>query len=545
MKLFDKKGSSRIGWFIAVALMCCFLIVGTNAIAKRSGFKSKVFSSPKSTKRFKFKQTKNTNDRSNKPKIVKHKPSIGNRVVKKQKVVTPKPRSLAQQQKVATSRQAFKTQKQRFKKRKVATSNKSTNKVKPVIVNKTYNQWNVNARTSNSSTYYSRRGAYYNGWQQPLYVTNSYSSFGMWDSVGLWFMLDHMNDRRYRQMYYHHSSTSGMMEWRREADRLALSNVKLRRQLAEMDSANTTLSSQGVKHNSNYVPDGVDMDILMSSEMLSQNKPTLRFCTGPLDKNYYAIGKLLSKNIQSVHLTVISTEGTGENLSKLDKEQCDGAMVQRDGYAVHLNGNMESTLNYQRIFSPYKEVIHLICNLESGVEDLSDLNDDHTVMIGSKQSGSYVTWTNMVNENDDYRQVNTVAIGGALAKTKLISNQHDCLLTVSGLNTRFMMDIETLNRNNEDVNLELVEWNDDILDDIIDPDRKQIYKQIVLDDGTYPSIQIDNKFGVFNVDTNVATVPADIIINNNWISNNSVVFELLTSELINQSNQITRLVSTK
>ncbi|MCE5244852.1 MAG: hypothetical protein ABFD98_19770 [Syntrophobacteraceae bacterium] len=118
-----------------------------------------------------------------------------------------------------------------------------------------------------NSTYYTRRNVFYTsyGWSAPGYAFGSYSSFGIWDAMMLWFMLDHLNDHRYASMYYHHRDDPGMQQFRKEAERLSLENADLREKLKDLDTRTKAMEAQGMKPDPSYVPDDAANVALASS----------------------------------------------------------------------------------------------------------------------------------------------------------------------------------------------------------------------------------------------------------------------------------------
>jgi len=109
---------------------------------------------------------------------------------------------------------------------------------------------------SSGSDYYSRRTVFYDtySWQPPIYTYHSYSSFGIWDAMMLWFMLDHINDRQYSEMYYHHRDDPGMQQFRKELDRMSAENAELKEKVKQLDESTKSLEQQGVKVDPSYVP---------------------------------------------------------------------------------------------------------------------------------------------------------------------------------------------------------------------------------------------------------------------------------------------------
>jgi hypothetical protein len=73
------------------------------------------------------------------------------------------------------------------------------------------------------------------GWQAPSYAMGGQRSFGVWDGLFLWFMLDHLTRPGYGDFFRSHQSDPGYQQWRAEADRLATENADLKRKLDALD----------------------------------------------------------------------------------------------------------------------------------------------------------------------------------------------------------------------------------------------------------------------------------------------------------------------
>jgi hypothetical protein len=80
----------------------------------------------------------------------------------------------------------------------------------------------------------------------------SYNQFGMWDAMALWYMMDHIHDSQYRNMYYNQQNNPDMIKWRKEADRLAKDNTELKSKLETMD--NEVAQLKGTPRDEKYVP---------------------------------------------------------------------------------------------------------------------------------------------------------------------------------------------------------------------------------------------------------------------------------------------------
>ncbi|HBF33289.1 TPA: hypothetical protein DDW35_01870 [Candidatus Sumerlaeota bacterium] len=130
-----------------------------------------------------------------------------------------------------------------------------------------------NVRTNSGTTrvvtvnhYYLQRDDFYNrySYSTPSWAYRSSPSFGMWDAMFLWFMLDHINDRQYSSMYYHHYDDPAIQAWRREADTLARDNADLRAKLATLDSSQQGFAN--VQRDPSYLPQEVGATALSAEQ---------------------------------------------------------------------------------------------------------------------------------------------------------------------------------------------------------------------------------------------------------------------------------------
>lgn len=168
-----------------------------------------------------------------------------------------------QQKKSATFNRRQKAEQAKFSKkdtnRSVSADTYKSNPIYQRARNSGYNRGN----------YYARRDSFYGGrgYSAPGYYYNSYSSFGMWDAMFMWMMLDSMNDR----MYYNHMSDPGFKQWRSEADRLSAENAELKAKLAQLDTKVATLD--GTPKDANYMPKDVPVDVALASDVMETAAP--------------------------------------------------------------------------------------------------------------------------------------------------------------------------------------------------------------------------------------------------------------------------------
>lgn len=141
-------------------------------------------------------------------------------------------------------------------------------------------------RYSSYDSWYSSRSSWYGGmgWGPPVYAYRSYPSFGMWDALFLWFMLDSISNASHTAWFYNHQQDPGYVDWRREADRLSADDADLKQKLADLDAR--TQAMNGEPRDPNYMPPDAKPELALASEHAvapqppSTGHPTLYFLLG-------------------------------------------------------------------------------------------------------------------------------------------------------------------------------------------------------------------------------------------------------------------------
>lgn len=118
---------------------------------------------------------------------------------------------------------------------------------------------------------YAARNVFYERqhWSPPPYMYQSSPSFGIFDAMMLWFILDHLTEPRYAQMAYHMSDDPGFRQWREEAGRLSGENAELRQKVEQLDARMKEYEGQGVKKEPGFVPEGVSPAVVVAPEAVA------------------------------------------------------------------------------------------------------------------------------------------------------------------------------------------------------------------------------------------------------------------------------------
>jgi TRAP-type uncharacterized transport system substrate-binding protein len=335
-------------------------------------------------------------------------------------------------------------------------------------------------------------------------IYQSSPSFGAFDALFLWSMLDNPH------YGYHHYNDPAYQEWRREADRLAADNADLRKQLEELDRG---ISLQSGERNPNFLPEGVEWDVIYAPAFVEATRPVLRVCTGGTDGTYFRAAGAYDNLLSNVDVEVVATEGSTHNLALIEGGNCDAAFVQRDAYFVYQDENADAAIELRRVGQLYEEHTHLFCSTGSDIYDLSDLDgrDDVVMYAGTRGSGGNVTWRNLVRADDGLAGITTV---NKDATDATFGAPNHCGIYVGYLNSQHMQTISNATGAKE---VRLVDIETVNTRAIRDPEGQDVYTESEIAEDTYASQRGWNDTGWF-ADTPTLTVPVDIVINEAWLA---------------------------
>lgn len=368
--------------------------------------------------------------------------------------------------------------------------------------NKVVNKIALTSSPAKLRTYNSRRENFYSGYTPPTYVYNSSPSFGAWDAMFLWMMLDRPS---YHSTYYHHQNDPGFKEWRREAEKQAATNAELKAKLDKLDAQVNGM--KGTKVDPSYTPTGVDSDLMLAENVvkgLNKELTVLNLATAVSGNNYWKLGSLVKQNTD-VGVNLITSAGSMENLKNLASGKVDAAIVQADAFKVWQKEHPTVKLISKQ--APlYREYIHVLANRKSGITKISELTDKHTVYL-TKDSGSEVTWKAFGIENPNYKLVSTKYASPSEALLKVASEPNSVMVFVSGLNS------DLIKRANEyGKTVKLLEIKDHSLDKATDQYGNKVYTFTSIPGDTYKNIQD----GVFFDSVETLTVDAVLVLSEEW-----------------------------
>ncbi|MGC8660471.1 MAG: TAXI family TRAP transporter solute-binding subunit, partial [Desulfomonilaceae bacterium] len=366
------------------------------------------------------------------------------------------------------------------------------------------------------NNYYSNRDNYYRsqGYQPPPYAYNTAPSFGLFDSLFLFWMLDHITNRNVAATAYNHSDDPGYKKWRQEADNLAKDNTDLKAKLDELDKQ--VKSMAGTPKDPGYLPKGVPPDVALAATALAAKKPEkppLRLVTGQEGGWYAKFGNIFSKDAQNLDVTLINSPGSMDNLKMLADGKADLGIVQSDALAL-----MQKKFPGKKLVSEqtslFLEYIQLIANRAGGIKSINDIDPKKNIVyIGPAGSGSALTWEALCEKNESYRKVRTVNSDFMTALREVEKNPRALMLFVGGLNSDFLKKAEEAAKKNG--NLTLVAVDDKSVKDEKDENGNPIYSMVTIPGNIYPYLE---KGWIFSHETKTLAVHAVLVLRSEWAS---------------------------
>jgi TRAP transporter TAXI family solute receptor len=382
--------------------------------------------------------------------------------------------------------------------------------------NPVYNRGAQN-RTSYDN-YYAGRDRYYGGmgWGYPRYAYMSYPSFGMWDAMIWWSILDRSRDRHYYSMAHHHAQDPGYQEWRREAKRLAEDNEELKAKLAVLDQEVATMT--GVPRDTNYLPPGVDPSVALAAEVVATadpSRPLMTIGTGVTNGNYHRFGKIMQTHLPNFDVTLEPSNGSENNLNSLVENQVDAVLVQSDMLNAYLLKHPETEAQLVGLQSTlYTEYVQLLVNKDSGIEAITELDSNiHIVYVGPRGSGTHSAWEGFVLQDPKYGEFTTRYASYEEALNQVSGSNSAVMLFVAGLNSPLLQ--EANDKYGHKVNI--VTIDEKHFSTSVDQFGNTIYDVATIPDDTYPNLQVGWLFGFGDNSLETLSVDAVLILSKRWV----------------------------
>ncbi|MFH0959831.1 MAG: TAXI family TRAP transporter solute-binding subunit [Pseudomonadota bacterium] len=391
-------------------------------------------------------------------------------------------------------------------------------------------------------THYGNRDGFYKsqGYQPPPHVYNTAPSFGIFDTLFLFWMLDHLGNKNVAATAYNHSDDPGYKKWRQEAENLAKDNSELKAKLNDLD--NQVKSMAGTPKDPGYLPKDIPPEVALAAGALAAKKPekpTLRLATGQEGGWYYKFGNIFKDSAQGIDVRLVPSSGSMENFKMLANGQADMAIVQSDVLAL-----MEKKLPGKSVVSEqttlFTEYAQLVANRDSGVKSIEDIDPKkNKVYIGPSGSGTALTWEALCEQRHNYKKIPTVNSDYQAALKDVEKNPGSLMFFIGGLNSDFLKKAEEMAKKSG--KLVLVALDEKSLVDKKDNNGNPIYSVEKIPSNIYPYLE---KGWIFSHDTKTLSVQAVLVLRTEWASQfGPTAMDALTASINEARPEIERLVN--
>lgn len=364
-------------------------------------------------------------------------------------------------------------------------------------------------------------------WMAPPYAYRSAPSFGMWDALFLWMVLDKINEPSHAAVAYNNANDPGFQAWRAEANRLAADDAELKAKLDVMDAKLTAM--QGQPRQPGTLPPDVPASVALAPAVMvagAGDDKALVMGTGGEAGNYYPFCqgagamKGLRGNLQDFEVQCKATNGSVENLDGLAAGAFDAIMVQSDIFNDWLGKHPGVRLDALKS-TVYQEYVQLLANKQAKVERIGDLDPKRhwLYLVGS---GAQRTWDSFASIDPRYAEFDRA---GRLRRVPadpqvleaVAGNPDAVMVFVSGLDTEMLRAAN--DRFGDKLTLALVD--DSRLAGTLDRTGHPVYAVAKIPGKLYPKLQKSRWFGL---DSSVPslTVGAVFILSERWVGGHGV-----------------------
>jgi len=237
----------------------------------------------------------------------------------------------------------------------------------------------------------------------------------------------------------------------------------------------------------------------------------IRIGTGKENGVYHSVaGKILKQQLGKVPVSLVTSNGSLENLDRLKSGEIDIAFMQFD---TLVNENL--TIDFVVIKRMYPEYVHMIVK-ENGIDSITKLEAGKSkIAIGPDGSGTWVTWKSFCKSDKSYDGIATLPIGSTRALSALESGEIDAVLLIGGLGVGDAMRAEKDRDKFKLANVDDWDFNNTMYK------KEKVYDFVPLTSKTYPNLI----GGFFGGSKETIKVDAVLVTTAKWADTNSGLFD--------------------
>lgn len=348
-----------------------------------------------------------------------------------------------------------------------------------------------------------RRRYYYSGYNPPTYAARAPQAYGMWDSMLMWSLLDNVGDQL---MYYQHMNDPAFQQWRAQANSMASNDPELKKKLEDLDSRMKDLEKEGIPKDPTYVTPGLDPSIYATDKVDKSKMPVIRLCTGSSSGNYAKISSIIHDKSR-LNVDIVKTTGSVENVNKLERNECDVALVQDDIVKVS-----KPNVPLRSMFNVSIEILAFVCN--KGFIKEKEIGKS-TVYVGKDQSGS-VSTLRVMKAVDYFKDISITEVPTTIDALSRLKTEKACAFTVTNPEAA-VLKLADKEENNRLLRV---------------ADLKGLTKELA---EVYIPVEImtshyENLIPSWFSDLDGYAVETDLVVTESWISNHTTEFDTLLLE---------------
>lgn len=305
--------------------------------------------------------------------------------------------------------------------------------------------------------------------------------------------------------------------------------------LDRIEAENRRLKNQGVQPQEGYLPPNVPAEVAFTTEVLTGvvSEPTIYMSTGQKGGIYTSICEGnksegftgFADNALDYNVKVVCDESNGgnQNIKRYITGKASAMLVQADNLYHYQKTGTDFGDNQ---YPTHSEPMWLVVNRDSNIDELTDINQDHTIYA---PGGAGTSWKVMrefaesdtyagFGGNSDYAKARLIPkVQNNIAINKVKSDPNAALFVVMGSGAEFLKELDRKHGKE----LKLIPVNDDRFEAISDTKGQRIYSSCTIPENTLKNLQDSQGMWSSQHKINTLCVDSILVLSPQWVSNNA------------------------
>lgn len=305
--------------------------------------------------------------------------------------------------------------------------------------------------------------------------------------------------------------------------------------LDRIEAENRRLKTEGVQPQEGYLPPNVPAEVAFTTEVLTGvvSEPTIYMSTGQKGGIYTSIceGNMsegftgFADNAQDYNVKVVCDESNGgnQNIKRYITGKASAMLVQADNLYHYQKSGTDFGDNQ---YPTHSEPMWLIVNRDSDIDELTDINQNHTIYAPGGASTSWKVMREFAKDdtyagfggNSDYAKARLIPkVQNNIAINKVKSDPNAALFVVMGSGAEFLKELDRKHGKE----LKLIPVNDDRFEAISDTKGQRIYSSCTIPKNTLKNLQDSQGMWSSQNEINTLCVDSILVLSPQWVSSNA------------------------